>query len=100
MTPSELQLYFMEAANVCNNRPLGIDRNKTIPESGVYKVLTPNSLLLSRNSGNPAEMDTESFGSKNKRMELVKSCQDYFWKRWCQEVTPDWFTQHKWMEDG
>ena len=40
------------------------------------------------------------FGSKNQRLELVNSCQDYFWKQWCQEVTPDWVTQQKWMEDG
>ena len=84
---SKLQLHFLKAANICNSHPIGV--HKEVPESGILQILMLNSLLLSRNNGNPGEkIDPELFGSKNHRLEILQTCQDWFWKGWYEEVTP------------
>ena len=55
VSPLELQTILMEAANICNERPLGLSRPRA---DGTYNVLTPNSLLLGR-SVNGLPDDTE-----------------------------------------
>ena len=40
LTPSELQTALFEVANLCNERPVGI--NKTVKSDGSHQVLTPN----------------------------------------------------------
>ena len=48
LTPSELQTVVFEDANLCNERPVGI--NKAVCEDGSYQVLTPNCLLVGRST--------------------------------------------------
>ena len=55
VSPLELQTIFMEAANICNERPLGLSKPRA---DGTYDVLTPNNLLLGR-SVNILPDDTE-----------------------------------------
>ena len=75
LAPNKLQLHFFEAVNIRNSRPIGV--HKEVPESGILQMLTLNSLLLSRNNGNPGEkIDPELFGSKNRRLEIWQTCQD------------------------
>ena len=45
VTPLELQKIFMEAANICNERPIGLSQPRA-DES--YEIITPNQLLLGR----------------------------------------------------
>ena len=46
LTPVELQTAFFDAANLCNERPIGV--HKTPKADGTFKVLTPNCLILGR----------------------------------------------------
>ena len=97
LSPLEMQTVLFEAANLCNERPLGV--NKKVQADGTYTVLTPNCLLMGRATNGPI---TDAFlGSKLKhsqRFELVQSITKHFWDRWSVEVTPDWLLRRKWHE--
>ena len=49
LTPSELQTALFEIADICNNRPISV--NRTPDSDGIYKILTPNYLLMGRAIG-------------------------------------------------
>ena len=46
LSPTELQTVLFEAANLCNERPIGV--HKVPKAEGTFQVLTPNSLLMGR----------------------------------------------------
>ena len=95
-THLELQTILKEAANICNERPLGLSRPRA---DGSFDVLTPNSLLLGR-SMNILPDDTdlaESLGVRE-RYRVVNHVTKEFWQRWCTEVTPRLIFRQKWHE--
>ena len=99
LTPMELQTVLFEAANLSNERPIGI--NKTPKADGTFKVLTPNCLLMGR-SLNAVPDDTELAGhmKKSDRYQLISQVTSEFWERWSQEVTPEAVIRQRWHETG
>ena len=48
LSPTELQTFMFEAADMANERPIGI--KTTVPSDGKFNILTPNCLLMGRSS--------------------------------------------------
>ena len=99
LTPMELQTAFFEAANLCNERPIGI--HKTPRADGSFKVLTPNCLILGRSLNTvPDDCDLGAHLKKSDRFELIQQVTSNFWVRWSQEVTPEALIRQRWHEVG
>ena len=83
-----------EAANLVNERPLGL-----LPSlDSNINVLTPNCLLLGRASSvNPNVWQPEFFSMKD-RSRLISSISDQFWKHWLELFAPSLVYRHKWHE--
>ena len=83
-----------EAANLVNERPLGM-----VPSlDSNINILTPNCLLLGRASSvNPNAWQTELFSLKD-RNHLVSSVTDQFWRHWLELFAPTLVYRHKWHE--
>ena len=99
LTPSELQTCFFEIANLCNERPIGI--NKSPSADGTYRILTPNCLLMGRSSN--AVPDDSNLGEhlkKADRYKLIEQVTCDFWRRWTSEITPQYAVRQKWHESG
>ena len=74
----ELQVFLAKAANIVNDRPLGI---RSLTEDDLVP-LTPNQLLLGRTSTAATaytEEDVECFGPRSK---YVEELLDLWWKMW------------------
>ena len=98
VTPVELQTIFMEVANMCNERPLGLSKPR---EDGSYNVITPNQLLLGR-STNVLPDDTELVDSlpMKARYRIVHHVTMTFWKQWASEVSPVLVNRPTWHTKG
>jgi len=92
MTFSELQTCMLEAAQLVNQRPIGI--LPTTPNDGTY--LCPNDLLLGRASSKIPQGPFKERTSKAHRMDFIQSIVSAFWKRWTREVFPNLVLQPKW----
>ena len=99
VTLNELNTILMEAANLINSRPIGVKPNKDT-DSG---FLTPNSLLLGRNSdvidSGPFESrDMFDQGSKvdQDRFKLVQKIINQFWTVWIKNYFPSLLVRKKW----
>ena len=99
LTPTELQTVLFEAANLSNERPVGIIKKPA--EDGSYQVLTPNCLIMGR-ATNAAidDMGLTSNLKSSDRYYLVQQVTKEFWQRWASEVTPQYVLRQKWHEDG
>ena len=84
----------MEAANICNERPIGLSQPR---DEGSYSVLTPNHLLLGR-SGNllPDDAELADYLPGPSRYGLDNFVTAIFWKKWANEVTPRLVFRPKW----
>ena len=51
LSPLDLQTVLFEAANLCNERPIGI--NKYVQFDETYQVLTPNCLIIGQAENGP-----------------------------------------------
>ena len=96
VTPLELQTILMEAANICNERPIGLSQPRA---DGTYDLITPNQLLLGR-SLNILPDDTPIVENMNmkERYRLIHHVTSNFWKRWSEEVSPGLVVRQKWHE--
>ena len=83
-----------EAANLVNERPLGL-----LPSlDSNINVLTPNCMLLGRaTSVNPNVWQTDNFSMKD-RSRLVSSITDQFWMHWLELFAPTLVYRQKWHE--
>ena len=98
VTPLELQTIFMEVANLCNERPIGISKPRA---DGSYSVLTPNHLLLGRSSNIlPDDSKVSENLHYSSRYRLVHHVTSVFWRKWCTEVAPRMIFRQKWHEKG
>ena len=84
-----------EAANIVNERPLGL-----LPDiDSEINVLTPNCMLLGRASAtNPNVWSTEKQISLKSRGHLVSSIVEQFWKHWTHLFAPSLLYRKKWHE--
>ena len=88
----ELQTVIFEAANLVNERPIGI-YNRNI-EDGTY--LSPNDLLLGRASARVPAGPFKEYTSFKQRHAFVQSIVDSFWKRWQRDFFPRLIIRQKW----
>ena len=84
-----------EAANLVNERPLGL-----IPDlDSDINVLTPNCLLLGRASAsNPNVWNADVQVSLKTRGQVVSSVVEQFWVHWVQLFAPTLVYRRKWHE--
>ena len=97
LSPLELQTVLMEAANLSNERPIGVVRT---PKSyGTFSVITPNSLLMRRSRNLvPDDVNLGAHLKQGVRYELIQQVTAAFWDKWTQEVTPTRVIRQKWHE--
>ena len=94
LSVSEIMTVFTQAADLLNERPLGI-----MPgcDSDI-SILTPNLLLLGRScSVHPGGYDAQP--SLKSRLTLVQSLVDQFWSHWCKLYAPTLVKQAKWLNE-
>ena len=88
----ELQTVPYEAANLVNERPIGMHSNQIEGET----YLCPNDLLLGRASNRvPSGPFSENYNSKQRYL-FVQSVVNSFWKRWTQDYFPSLLVRQKW----
>ena len=99
LSPVELQTVLFEAANLANERPLGVMK---LPNTdGSFTVLTPNNLLMGRSLAKvPDDIHIGDKLKKSERYKLIQQVTADFWDRWATEVTPQFLLRQKWHEDG
>ena len=99
LTPSELQTVIFEAANLCNERPIGV--HKVPKADGSFQVLTPNCLLIGRSQNKvPDDSQLATHLKKSDRFQLIQQITMDFWTRWTEEVTPESIVRQRWHETG
>ena len=99
LTLNELNTVLAEATNLINSRPIGLKPNKDMDT----EFLSPNSLLLGRNSdlvnsGPFMARDMFDQGSKldQDRFRLVQRIVDQFWSVWTKNFFPSLLVRQKW----
>ena len=99
LTPLELQTVLFEAANLSNERPIGL--RKTPSADGYFSALTPNCLLMGRSSNAvPDDTNLSSHLKKSERYELIQTVTGEFWRMWSEQVVPESVLRQKWHETG
>ena len=99
LTYNEMNTMFLEIAQLCNERPIGMKPNTcTDPE-----YLSPNSLFLGRASdrissgpftaGDVFEENPKNFAT---RFNLVQGITNQFWKVWTKLFFPSLLVRQKW----
>ena len=98
LTYNELNTMFLEIANLCNERPIGVKPNQsTDPE-----FLSPNSLYLGRASSRIASGPfsasdlLEDPQKISTRFQLVQAVTNQFWKVWTKLYFPTLIIRKKW----
>ena len=93
MSVSEILTVFSQAADLLNERPLGV-----MPGTdSEISILTPNCLLLGRSkSKNPGGYATNP--SLRARITLIERITDQFWKHWTSLYAPTLIQQSKWLQ--
>ena len=89
---SELQTLLFEAAQLVNQRPIGL--KPTQPNDGSY--LSPNDLLLGRASPDVPQGPFKDRCSHKYRFDFVQRTVQCFWKRWTREIFPALVINPKW----
>ena len=91
-TWSEFQTLLFMAANLANERP--IDARTQSREDRV-EYISPNSLLLGRATprGDPGSFDFEGYSYK--RLRMIQTEVDRFWRHWSQLAGPNLFVRNK-----
>ena len=92
LTYSELQTCMFEAAQLVNQRPIGI--KPCDPSQGTY--LSPNDLILGRSSPDIPQGPFKERSSFRHRFDFLQQLVDAFWKRWSREVFPSLVVYPKW----
>ena len=89
----ELTTVLIEVEHLLNTRPISI-KNDTDPED--RQALTPNHFIISIVEGN------DQFTSRKEKTQCrwrrVQELSNQLWKRWMEEVVPNWAIRQKWLE--
>ena len=94
LSPFELYTFFLECANIVNQRPIG--RLLSDPNDGSY--LCPNDLLLGRASAAVPPGPFRGTSTFKDRVELVQQLSNSFWKRFSRDVLPTLIPRKKWLK--
>lgn len=92
LTCLELQTVVFEAANLVNERPIGLLSND--PNDGPY--LCPNDILLGRASSSIPHGPFPETNNPRHRVEFCQKIIDSFWHRWYRDVFPTLVPRRKW----
>ena len=99
LTLNELNTLLWETANVVNERPIGTRPNSQTDT----EYLSPNSLLLGRNSSricsgpfSSKELFESKHSSLRTRFRMVQSICDQFWSNWHKLYFPTLLWRQKW----
>jgi len=96
VTFSEMQTVCFEAANLANERPIGI-------KPGQYSecaYLCPNDLLLGRATSKAPVGPWSEKKSISRRFRFIQSVIDMFWKKWTLLYFPHMIIQRKWHHEA
>ena len=94
-TFSGLQTALFEAAQLVNQRPIGIHPSK--PDDGSY--LCPNDLLLGRATSHIPQGPFNERASDKYRLDFIEKVTQCFWKRWTREIFPSLVINPKWHSE-
>ena len=89
---SELQTVCFEAANLVNERPIGV--HPTELGDDVYP--SPNHLMLGRSSTRVPSGPFKQTRDPRLRLEFVQKLIDMFWKRWNRDYFQSLLIRQKW----
>ena len=89
---NEYQTLLYEAAQLVNQRPIGLKPKK--PNDGSY--LCPNDLILGRATTDVPQGPFKERCSHKYRLDFVEKVVQCFWKRWTREVFPSLVIYPKW----
>jgi hypothetical protein len=95
LAPFELYTYFLEVANLINERPIG--RVPNDPDDGSY--ICPNDILLGRSSSHIPQGPFRETRNPRHRVEFIQRIVDSFWKCWMRDVFPALVPRKKWNTD-
>ena len=97
LSPMELQTAFFQIADICNQRPIGL--NQKPREDGTFDVITPNDLLHGR-SGHPVPDDANIAADLpvTARYRSVHHVTNAFWKKWSNIASPSLVVRQKWHQ--
>ena len=93
---SELQTALFEAAQLVNQRPIGL--HPANPDDGSY--LCPNDLLLGRASSHVPQGPFKERSSNKYRIDFIEKVTEAFWRRWTREVFPSLVINPKWHTEA
>ena len=91
----ELYTCFMEIGNLVSQRPIG--RVPNDPDDGKY--LCPNDMLLGRATSEVPQGPFSNTKNLRKRVELVQTLVNSFWKRWSRDVQPVLVPRKVWQNE-
>ena len=86
LSPLELQIVFVERANISNKRLIGLPKPRS---DRSYKILTPIHLLLGRSSSIlPGDAELSDVLLCLLKQRLVNQVTTAFWRKWINQVAP------------
>ena len=89
---SELQTVCYEAANIVNERPIGMKQGG----SSDATYISPNDILLGRSTNVVPEGPFDKVSNLRKRYIFVQSLAESFWRKWANSYFPSLIFQSKW----
>lgn len=95
-TWGKFQTFLYMAANLASERPIDA---RTQSREDCIDYISPNSLLLGRTSrrtgfnGDPGGFELEGY---YKRLRVIQTEVDWFWRKWSQLAGPNLFVRSKW----
>ena len=95
MSYSEFQTYIFEAAQLVNQRPIGVHPSN--PDDGTY--ICPNDLILGRASPSVPQGPFKERCSRLHRFDFIQTLVNAFWKKWSRDVFPLLLPCPKWHTD-
>ena len=95
LTYSGIQMVFYEVADLLNSRPIGVlsGSDPTQPAA-----ITPNHLILGRSTSEVVVGSLDNSRNPNKRLAVIQSIVNDWWKSWYQRVLPSLVPSYKWLQ--
>ena len=96
LTIAEFRTVIVTVSSHINDRPLALKRSGSVTD-GELLPITPNSLLLGRNSRQqPSLIDAEDESVLTKRTKFVEEVEQTWWRLWFSQCWENMFPRGKW----
>jgi hypothetical protein len=93
--PIEIQTVLFEAAQIINQRPLGVINS----EPDGYQYICPNDLLFGRATSQTPQGPFKEPCNLKQRFEMCQRLIDSWWSKWYKQVFPTLIPRRKWVKD-